>query len=280
MMPDHRCVLKLSVAVVVHKSDLTMLKANLKLLFAASEFLERRVPATLSVFVIDNSLCDSYFSDLISVLESLETPDNLSLRTVRLNSNRGYGDANNQVLDLMQSEYHLVLNPDVGLSSDALYEAVRFMSTAQDVSLLTPAIVERSGHVTSVAKRYPDCFTLFLRYFNVGWISSIFSSRLKRYSMSSASLSGPCEVELAGGCFMFFRVADFISVGGFDTRFFMYFEDFDLSLRVRDAGRICYVPAVRVSHEGGGVGRKRVNHHFYFMVSAFRFFNKNGWKLF
>ena len=79
---------------------------------------------------------------------------------------------------------------------------------------------------------------------------------------------------------MFMRTSEFKAIGGFDRRFFLYFEDFDLSIRLRALGQIAYVPSVLITHGGGDVGRKALRHHGYFMVSAVRFFNKCGWKLY
>lgn len=272
-------VLRLSVAVVVHKTSLPMLRDNLTRLLSAFEFLNKTIPSLTSIYVIDNSLCDKYHGDLLVDLESVKLPTGASISPIKLGSNSGYGHANNQIFKFVQSEYHLVMNPDVGLKRDALVESVRFMDGAQDAVLLTPQVVGAKGEVKHVSKTYPDCFTLFLRYLNIPWLRKFFSGRLSRYSLGCISESKVHEVEVAGGCFMFLRTESFLSIGGFDKRFFMYFEDFDLSLRVKKMGRIYYVSNVKISHEGGDVGRKNIKHHIYFMVSAFKFFSKHGWRL-
>ena len=87
-----------------------------------------------------------------------------------------------------------------------------------------------------------------------------------------------CSVELIGGCFIFLRTSLFRQLDGFDQRFFMYFEDFDLSIRAKEYGSIAYVPTVKITHSGGDVGRKNYRHHLYFIRSAIRFFNKHGWR--
>jgi N-acetylglucosaminyl-diphospho-decaprenol L-rhamnosyltransferase len=49
----------------------------------------------------------------------------------------------------------------------------------------------------------------------------------------------------------------FDAVGGFDTGFFLYKEEEDLFLRIRQAGgRVLYVPTVRIEHEGGVVASR------------------------
>lgn len=67
-------------------------------------------------------------------------------------------------------------------------------------------------------------------------------------------------------------------VGGFDDRYFLYFEDFDLSLRLGKQGRLAYVPAMKIIHAGGNTASKGLRHILLFMRSAMRFFNQWGWR--
>ena len=64
----------------------------------------------------------------------------------------------------------------------------------------------------------------------------------------------------------------------FDRRFFLYFEDYDLSLRSAEITRIAYVPAVKVVHHGGHAARKGLRHIGMFVRGAALFFRLHGWK--
>jgi len=68
------------------------------------------------------------------------------------------------------------------------------------------------------------------------------------------------------------------ATGGFDPEFFLYFEDFDWSVRLNRVTRSAYVPAVQIIHHGGGAANKGVRHVVYFVRSAARFFHKHGWR--
>jgi len=83
---------------------------------------------------------------------------------------------------------------------------------------------------------------------------------------------------VVSGAFMFFRTAVVRQLGGFDTRFFLYLEDFDLTLRAAKVARVAYVPAVRITHYGGNAAHKGFNHVRMFVTAAFRFYRKNGWR--
>lgn len=78
---------------------------------------------------------------------------------------------------------------------------------------------------------------------------------------------------------MLARRQNLVEVGGFSPKYFMYFEDFDLSLRLGRTGRIVYHPGIRIVHEGGRAAKKGWRHIWMFAKSGFTFFNEHGWKL-
>ncbi|HET6266063.1 MAG TPA: hypothetical protein VFD95_14465, partial [Usitatibacter sp.] len=61
--------------------------------------------------------------------------------------------------------------------------------------------------------------------------------------------------------------------------FFMYFEDYDLSLRVGRESQVAYVPQARIRHHGGEASRKGLRHVAWFVSSAVRFFARHGWRI-
>jgi GT2 family glycosyltransferase len=86
-------------------------------------------------------------------------------------------------------------------------------------------------------------------------------------------------VPLASGCFMLVRTALLTRLGGFDPRFFMYFEDYDLSVRIGRESEVAYQPRTRIVHHGGEAARKGWRHVAWFARSAWRFFARHGWKI-
>jgi GT2 family glycosyltransferase len=87
------------------------------------------------------------------------------------------------------------------------------------------------------------------------------------------------DVPIASGCFMFARRGVLEAVGGFSPDYFLYFEDYDLSMRIRRASRIAYVSRVRIVHHGGDAAKKGKTHVRLFLSSALRFFRTHGWKI-
>jgi GT2 family glycosyltransferase len=89
------------------------------------------------------------------------------------------------------------------------------------------------------------------------------------------------DVESMTGAFMFCRMDILRKLGGFDPRYFMYFEDFDLSRKFQLLGyRTVYYPRATVTHLWERAAHKKLRITFVFIVNMFRYFNKWGWKFF
>jgi GT2 family glycosyltransferase len=79
-----------------------------------------------------------------------------------------------------------------------------------------------------------------------------FAARLGRYKMRELSETEPtAPITIASGCFMLRRSEALLTAEGFDQGYLLYFEDFDLSLRLSKLGDIAYVPAMKICHGGG-----------------------------
>jgi GT2 family glycosyltransferase len=85
-------------------------------------------------------------------------------------------------------------------------------------------------------------------------------------------------VPVMSGAFVLARRDAVDRTGGFDPRFFLYFEDFDWSVRLNEVARNAFVPSVSIVHHGGGAARKGWRHVAWFIGSGFRFYTKHGWR--
>jgi GT2 family glycosyltransferase len=131
-----------------------------------------------------------------------------------------------------------------------------------------------------LCKRYPSVWVLFLRGFAPAFMRRRFAATVSDYEMRDVigeTFVG--NIPLASGCFMLARTALLERVGGFDPGFFMYFEDYDLSLRVGRESQVAYVPRARIVHHGGDAARKGPRHIAWFVRSAWRFFTRHGWRI-
>ena len=85
-------------------------------------------------------------------------------------------------------------------------------------------------------------------------------------SRQPARSDAPYEVPWVSGCAILMRMSLAQRMEGFDDRYYLTFEDVDLSLRVREAGlaRSRYRPAARIYHKGGKSGKRISGIGYYY----------------
>lgn len=271
----------LSVSLVLYASDLRLVARTLDHLEVA---LERAFAAgtlqAATLQVIDNHSPGDY------PVRARELVENRRGRVSRVHlefreaaRNRGYGAGHNLALSVVDSDVHLVLNPDVELAPDALVIGIAYLQSAPETVLLAPAAAGSGGETQYLCKRYPSVLVLLLRAVGGRWLQKRFRRRLEDYELRELEgAASPVEVPLVSGCCMLARGGDLAAVGGFDEGYFLYFEDFDLSLRLAGRGRVRFHPAMRIVHHGGYAARKGWRHIGLFLRGGLRFFRQHGWR--
>jgi GT2 family glycosyltransferase len=195
--------------------------------------------------------------------------------------NKGFGHGHNLALSLAPpSRYFAVVNPDIAFSSDAIGALKAYMDVHEDVSLAVPRIVYPDGRLQYLCKRYPTVLALFGRRFLPAGLSR--SGRIKayleRFEMRDCSYDEVLEPMFLSGAFMFFRRMAIEQVGGFDEGFFLYLEDADITIRIKEHGRAVHFPDATVQHAWGRGSHKSLYLTWVMIQSTFKFFNKHGWR--
>jgi GT2 family glycosyltransferase len=206
--------------------------------------------AALEVFVVDNASRDE---SVALVRERFPM-----VRLIVNAENRGFGAANNQALRECSGRYVVLLNPDTTVEPSSLRTLVAFMEAHPEVGLAGPRVLNMDGtRQDSVSYRYPG-----ERYG---------AANLGKLPGEIACVMGACQIIGAD----FFR-----SVGGFDEEFFLYGEDQDLCLRIRQRGKqIAVVTDATIRHHGGQserdtlpeeVVRKKIRAEYLFYRKHYR----------
>lgn len=165
--------------------------------------------------------------------------------------NLGFGPANNQAVALAKTAYVLLLNPDCDISTEALACLHASAERYPNAAIIAP----QSWH--NADKPQPS------------YRHAFYESRPRQpYHIPDAT----CSAKWLHGCCLFIRTAAFRHFGGFDERFFLYYEDDDLCLQALKAGYDCMLePQARVLHIGGGSStpswRNAFRKNFYFVRS-------------
>lgn len=237
-----------SISIVVYKPDIQILKKTIDgLLLSIKEgpFFHKE----FKIYLIDNS-CDTTASLKVKKLYlEYVNKEFSSFELINKKCNSGYSVGNNLAINKSTSKYHLVLNPDAFLEKEFFTNAINFMEKNGDVGLLAPAVFGQDNNRHYVHKRNPTLFIMFLRGLSPSWLKTAFQKHITAYEMQDVDWSKPVdEIGFVSGCCMFFRTDLLKEVGCFDERFFLYYEDADITRKIRKVSRVSYSPNLKVIH--------------------------------
>lgn len=178
------------------------------------------------------------------------------VRLLRTGENIGYGAAiNRAVAEIDPSiEFIVVANPDIRWGVGSIDELLAAAGRWPRAGTLGPLVREPDGTVYPSARQVPALGSgIGHALLGALWPSNPWTTR---YLQENERLSERTAGWLSGSCLLIRRVA-FDSIGGFDSRYFMYMEDVDLGDRLGRAGwHNVYVPTAQVTHaKGHAAGR-------------------------
>jgi hypothetical protein len=212
-----------------------------------SRLQEELAGVEAEVVVVDNSSIDG-----TAALVRREHPwVNLVASAVNL----GFAAGNNLAAKHAGGRYLMLLNPDAVPAPGALTRGIALMDRHPEVGLAGGELRGADGSRQPSARMFP---TLRDELFTLSGLAARYpGSRLfARLDRRWADPEAAAEVDWIPGAFVFIRAQDFAALGGFDERFFMYYEEVDLCRRLRAAGRkIQYWPELKAMHIGGESAR-------------------------
>ncbi|MCM5663482.1 glycosyltransferase family 2 protein [Galbibacter mesophilus] len=249
-------------SIVVYNNNLLKLRKSIE------SFLGDREHHKL--FLIDNSPTD-YFRNLFSSSDD-------RIIYIHNGENIGFGAGHNIAISKasqLNSNYHVILNPDVFFDTNVLDNLINFMQSNKDIGLVMPKVLYPDGSLQYLCKLLPRPVDLFLRFFFVN--TRMLNKNNEVFELQKSGYNRIMNVPYLSGCFMFCRKNILNEIHGFDERFFMYFEDVDISRRINSISRTVYYPDVQIFHhheKGSFKNFKLLKIH---IKSAIKYFNKWGW---
>jgi hypothetical protein len=213
----------------------------------------KQVDLVSNMIIIDNNSTD----DSLQLL-----PVNDKLQVLKNTENLGFAKACNQGFKMSQSKYILLLNPDAVLLESTISDSFDYMETHQDVDVLGCQLLNDSNHITPTCARFPKPINFV--YHSLG-LSKIWPKIFHPPTlMTDWNHQESRFVDQVMGAYMFMRNTVFEKAGYFDERFFVYFEELDFSLSLKNAGgKSFYHSGIQAIHTGMGTTET---------VKAFRLF--------
>ncbi len=267
-----------SASLVLYRPDFRVLERTLLALQNAAQTAGGLYSVQAQLTLVDNSHDNGLAITIDDWLVNfrMQVPS-WTLSLIRPPENVGYGRGNNLVIADANSEYHLVINPDLFVNPDALLEAIRFMEDNLDVGLLTPAVFGEQGERHYMCKRNPTLLTMYLRSFSPSWLQTSLKFVVDNFEMRDCDYEKSIHpIEYPTGCFMFFRTAPLKAIGGFDPDFFLHYEDADIGRRMLKLARVVYVPQVRVVHQWARDTHRSIKAKLITVRSGFLYWRKWG----
>lgn len=173
------------------------------------------------------------------------------VRLVRSARNLGFAAGNNLAASRSKGRVLLLLNPDALPARGCVARGLALMNADAGVGLAGARLLAEDGGTQPSARMFPTLLqeAIVLSGLAARYPSSRWFGRLDR---TWADPARAAPVDWVPGAFALVRRDLFDRLGGFDERFFLYYEEVDLCRRIRAAGyRVQYWPELRVHHIGG-----------------------------
>ncbi|MCI0530463.1 MAG: glycosyltransferase family 2 protein [candidate division Zixibacteria bacterium] len=196
------------------------------------------------IIVVDNNSGDGTRQMLRDAFPRIQRLENTC--------NIGYARGANQGIAKSSGEHILLLNPDTIARLDQINKLVDIMKSQIDVGILGSKVVGKSGERQFSARNFPG----FAVYFSnaQSWLNRIRPKNRwsRRYLGKDLDSTMPTETDWVSGSAMLIKRELIKSIGGFDSKYFMYVEDVDICRRARSAGwKVLYCPEIEITHYSG-----------------------------
>ena len=176
---------------------------------------------------------------------------------------RGYGANHNAAFQSCRTPFFCVMNPDIRIPRNPFPALTRAMKDP-GVAVCAPKIVSPAGLEEDSHRQFPDIVSLLGKAFG-GGDGKVPLGQGRSWERNS----------WLGGMFLFLWSEAFRKVGGFDEKFFLYYEDVDLCARlIRQGGRVKKVASVSVVHDARRQSRRSITFASWHGCSLARYLGK------
>ena len=198
------------------------------------------------------------------------------VKYVSSEGNIGFGAGNNLGVKHAKGKFLFFLNPDTKVFQNTINNLVNFLLKNKKFGVISPILLD-----VNLAP-YPLQGTLELTptraIFALSFINKIFPNNpiSRKFWLSTWNRKKTIETDVVPGTAMMIRKDIFEKIGGFDDRFFLFFEENDVCRRVKNSGfKVGILPNAKIVHFWGRSTKKRKDTEKIFSKSRFLYFKKH-----
>lgn len=182
------------------------------------------------------------------------------IKVLRNLNPQGFAANHNQAFAYAAGRFFCVMNPDIRIASNPFPGLIGCLHSAS-VGVVAPLVLSESGIMEDSARRFPTPIKILCKAFG--------GCKGGDYALSNE----PIFPDWVGGMFMLFPEDIFAKLGGFDERFFLYYEDVDLCARLYLLGYdVVLCPDAKVTHHAHRSSHRSVRYLSWHLASMMRFF--------
>jgi GT2 family glycosyltransferase len=253
---------------IIITGSIVLFKENLADLHKAIDcFLN--IPFKKKLYLIDNT--PTKFFEYVFVDEFIEY--------IPVEENIGFGSAHNKVISKINkiSNFHLILNPDVSFNPKIIFNLTQELIKNREIAMIAPKVLFPNREHQYSCRRYPSVSELIARRFL--FLKPVFKKEINKGTYRDRNLNEAFYAEYITGCFHLYQTEDFVSLEGFDERYFLYMEDIDICKKIDLLGKKkLYFPQEEIVHILKQGSSKDINLFFRHTSSAIKYFLKWGFR--
>lgn len=191
------------------------------------------------IIVVDNNSEDQ----TINIMKGFGN----KVKLINAGVNLGFAKANNLGVKSARGDYLIFLNPDTKILDKNSLEKLKIsLEINPEYGIIGPKLIYPDGTSQNRARNLPTIVRAFSEYF---------LNKKGEYDFYSPDCKSLCEVESIIGACIIIKKELFKKIGGFDEKYFMYYEDLDLCRSVRALGfKVGFLPEITIEHAEGKSG--------------------------